>query len=118
MAWESGEPKVGEWAIVASREEGDVDVLGVASRQWIASGEGGAEIFVLSDGSAWAVETGLPLSRQWKDHDIRPADEGTLCNRSTELLARLIERVRAGAMSKAGLVLLYSDLLKLNGKGD
>lgn len=113
MAWESGEPKVGEWVIVAHREEGDVTVLRVASRKWIAVSDGGAEVFALSDGSAWAVETGLPLSRHWKDHDIRPADEGTLCNRSVEALARIIEQVRGGDMPSAVLAKLYGQLLTL-----
>jgi len=101
--------KAGEWVIVASTEEGDVGCQRVAR----VTDEGDGPEAQLNDCTSWGVETGQPLTRAWKGHVIRPADEGTLRNRIPEVLARIMaDNASAERLAKLYAVLLEAERFK------
>jgi hypothetical protein len=55
------EPKAGDWMVVIAPESGEVACLKVLSIGF------NNEVAAMSDGSAWAVETGAPLHRKWSE---------------------------------------------------
>lgn len=64
------EPGPGNWVLISNVSDGDVACLRV---ERIEDAHGG-RVAWLSDGSAWAVETGAPLHRRWIGHALWSAD--------------------------------------------
>jgi hypothetical protein len=62
------EPKAGDWMVVIAPESGEVACLKVLSIGF------NNEVAAMSDGSAWAVETGAAMHRKWGECHLWPFD--------------------------------------------
>ena len=72
------EPKAGDWMLVVARASGDVVACMRVDR---IDDTDGADLAILSDGSAWGTETGQPLRRAWADHYLWPITESRRLHR-------------------------------------
>lgn len=96
--------RAGDWVIVSTVEDGDVDCRCVSK---VTENKDEYPIATLTDGSQWVAETGEPLSRVWRGHVIRVETDAYLCNRLKVALETLMREADSDIIAE-----LYGHVLR------
>lgn len=102
------EPKLGDYVIVSSVEEGDEMVLRTHDVYFDVGL--GATIVRTDDGSKWAAETGMALTRIWRGRTIRVERANYMRNKIGDRLADFARKIHD--VDEATLARVYDFILR------